>query len=172
MKVKSCVSKIFQRNYDIMIKNGTSYRPADKTIFLEEKRMQSFDNQMQDWVNPDVLSRNREPARSTMIPYENSDTALTFNRGLSGLFKLLNGDWLFSYYDAPMLIPKDFFERILTIPIGTISGSGIGKCTGTTSGIHQRELSVSVDPLMFGYESYGTIPQNLYDTQKMGRKES
>ena len=66
-----------------MIKNGTSYRPADKTIFLEEKRMQSFDNQMQDWVNPDVLSRNREPARSTMIPYENSDTALTFNRGLS-----------------------------------------------------------------------------------------
>jgi beta-galactosidase/beta-glucuronidase len=73
--------------------------------------MQSFDNQMQDWVNPDVLSRNREPARSTMIPYENSDTALTFNRGLSGLFKLLNGDWLFSYYDAPMLIPKDFFEE-------------------------------------------------------------
>ncbi len=71
--------------------------------------MQSFDNKKQDWVNPDVLSRNTEQAHSTMIPYNDIDTALTGNRGASDLFKLLNGDWRFSYHDAPTLIPDDFY---------------------------------------------------------------
>ncbi|MGI6200280.1 MAG: glycoside hydrolase family 2 TIM barrel-domain containing protein [Christensenellales bacterium] len=63
-----------------------------------------------DWQNPEVFSRNREPARATLIPYPCEATALTGQRGASPWYKLLNGQWSFFYAQNPAEVPEDFFE--------------------------------------------------------------
>ncbi len=72
--------------------------------------MQSLNNNKPDWIDIEVLGRNREPAKSTMIPYHDIETAMCKERGASQLFKLLNGDWKFSYYETPVTVPEDFSD--------------------------------------------------------------
>ena len=54
---------------------------------------------MRDWENPSLLQRNREPARSTGIPFADRDGALSGDRGASPYFQLLNGMWDFAYVE-------------------------------------------------------------------------
>lgn len=61
-----------------------------------------------DWENPHLLSRNREPAYATFIPYANAETALTGERDASPFFRLLNGAWHFLYLPAPEAVPAGF----------------------------------------------------------------
>lgn len=64
-----------------------------------------------DWENPQVLSRNREPAHATSIPYADAATALAGERGASPYFKLLNGEWQFYYANSPDAVPGGFQEE-------------------------------------------------------------
>lgn len=50
-----------------------------------------------DWQNLELLGRNLEPPRATLIPYAEAAQALTGERGASPYFLLLNGPWRFLY---------------------------------------------------------------------------
>ncbi len=64
-----------------------------------------------DWENPRLTQRNREPARATLIPYADEQTARAGNREMSPFFQLLNGDWRFFYGTAPWAAPDGFAEE-------------------------------------------------------------
>ena len=61
-----------------------------------------------DWENSLVLSRNREPARATCVPYADLDSALRGEREASPYFRLLNGAWDFHYVPNPAAVPAGF----------------------------------------------------------------
>jgi len=61
-----------------------------------------------DWENPAVLQRRREPPRAALVPFQDVETALRGDRGDSVLFMLLNGDWKFLYCQSPDQCPADF----------------------------------------------------------------
>ena len=50
-----------------------------------------------DWENPLVVGRNKEPGHVPLTPYPDEETALTGDREASSYFKLLNGEWQFEY---------------------------------------------------------------------------
>lgn len=61
-----------------------------------------------DWENPQLLQRNREPARATLVPYADAEPALAGERGASPYVKLLNGNWQFFYAPSLADVPSDF----------------------------------------------------------------
>ena len=63
---------------------------------------------MNDWENPRLLHRNREPARATSIPYADTDAALCGEPGGSPFFRLLSGQWKFYYANSPAALPEGF----------------------------------------------------------------
>ncbi len=86
-----------------------------------------------DWNNLQVLSRNREPAAATSVSYADAEAAQAGERGASPFFRLLNGEWQFSYWPAPRAVPAgierdDFageWDRI-TVP-GNWQRQGYGR---------------------------------------------
>lgn len=60
------------------------------------------------WENPGVFRINNEPAHASLIPYNDRDASLTFERNNSGLYKSLNGTWKFRYLRNPFQTPEDF----------------------------------------------------------------
>jgi beta-galactosidase/beta-glucuronidase len=63
-----------------------------------------------DWETQTCLERNRLAARSDFVPYAEKTAALSFERGNSPFFKLLNGVWKFCYSPSPMEAPEGFYE--------------------------------------------------------------
>jgi len=87
-----------------------------------------------DWENPQLLHRNREPARATLLPCPDVAAAVSTERGASPFFKLLNGDWRFHYAATPALIPAGFeaddfpADGWLTLPVpGNWQMHGFGR---------------------------------------------
>ncbi|MCP3028583.1 glycoside hydrolase family 2 TIM barrel-domain containing protein [Halobacillus sp. A5] len=64
-----------------------------------------------DWENIQVLQRNRRKKRAHFIPFADKASALTFERGKSPSFKLLNGLWKFQYAGNPDLAPEQFYKE-------------------------------------------------------------
>lgn len=64
-----------------------------------------------DWETLSVLHRNRLPEHAYFISYSNQPQALTYERGNSYGFKLLNGMWKFHYAQNPHEAPEHFFEE-------------------------------------------------------------
>jgi beta-galactosidase/evolved beta-galactosidase subunit alpha len=64
-----------------------------------------------DWENLEVLQRNRLKPRSYFFSYRNKNTALSYERGDSQGFLLLNGKWKFHYANAPIDSPSDFYKE-------------------------------------------------------------
>lgn len=61
-----------------------------------------------DWENPQLQGRGREPAHANSIPYETREEAI---RGLwtrSAFTRSLNGTWRFAFAPNPDSAPKDF----------------------------------------------------------------
>jgi beta-galactosidase/evolved beta-galactosidase subunit alpha len=58
-----------------------------------------------------MLEQNRLPGRSYFIPYAQEQAALSFERGQSPFFKLLNGTWKFCYSPSPAEVPQDFYKE-------------------------------------------------------------
>lgn len=66
--------------------------------------------QLNDWENPQVVGRNKEPAHVTALPYADLSSALRGERNASPFFVLLNGDWRFHWAPNPGVAPADFYR--------------------------------------------------------------
>jgi beta-galactosidase len=67
-------------------------------------------DQLDDWQNPQMVGRNKEPAHATLLPYADEAMALAGGRESSPYFKLLNGEWKFAYAPNPASAPAGFYE--------------------------------------------------------------
>jgi beta-galactosidase len=69
----------------------------------------------EEWQDPTVSGRNREPAHATMLPYATVEQALLGTREASPFFLSLDsgsgGEWRFHYVDRPADRPRDFFRE-------------------------------------------------------------
>ncbi len=63
-----------------------------------------------DWENPEVVGRNKEPGHCTLMPYPDVQTALACEREASPFFQSLNGQWKFNCVRKPDDRPKDFYR--------------------------------------------------------------
>ena len=63
-----------------------------------------------DWENPLIISRNKEPAHCTSVPFSSINKALKGRRELSSCYKFLNGKWKFKWSGNPEERPKDFYR--------------------------------------------------------------
>jgi beta-galactosidase len=63
-----------------------------------------------DWENPEVVGRNKEPGHSTLMPYPDIETALACRREASPYYQSLNGLWKFNCVHKPADRPKDFSQ--------------------------------------------------------------
>ncbi|KMY48424.1 glycoside hydrolase family 2 TIM barrel-domain containing protein [Peribacillus loiseleuriae] len=64
-----------------------------------------------DWENLEVLQRNRLKPRASFFSYKNKSTALSYERGDSHGFLLLNGNWKFHYANSPIESPSEFYKE-------------------------------------------------------------
>jgi beta-galactosidase/beta-glucuronidase len=64
-----------------------------------------------DWENPQVVGRNKEPGHVTLVPYADAATALAGERDASPCFMLLNGDWRFHWSPNPASAPATFYQE-------------------------------------------------------------
>ncbi|CAN5573630.1 beta-galactosidase subunit alpha [soil metagenome] len=62
------------------------------------------------WENPQLLAKNRLPARAYFIPYAEEASACTFDRGASDRLIMLNGVWQFHYSPTVAEAPADFYK--------------------------------------------------------------
>lgn len=68
-----------------------------------------------DLQNSNVLQKNRTESRSYFIPFSSEENALTYERGRSDRFKLLNGMWKFHFAENPYEAPADFHKESFDI---------------------------------------------------------
>lgn len=68
-----------------------------------------------DWCNPEIVGRNKEPARATLIPFADVETArrayagLIADRSVSPYLRSLDGDWRFYFTPCPADMLEGFF---------------------------------------------------------------
>jgi len=65
-------------------------------------------NNINDWEDPALQHRNREPAHATLLPYSDRPSALSGERESSPLLQLLNGQWQFKYLPSLRDLPEGF----------------------------------------------------------------
>ncbi len=63
------------------------------------------------WVQPELAGLGRLPARATLYPFPNPETARTCDRETSPWFLSLNGDWRFRLATRPEAVPPNFTDR-------------------------------------------------------------
>lgn len=63
---------------------------------------------MNDWENPAVTARNKEPAHATLMPFASIERA-SLDKTQSPFFQNLNGQWKFHWVKTPQQRPTDFF---------------------------------------------------------------
>ncbi len=68
------------------------------------------DTVVNDWENPEVVGRNKEPGHCTLMPYPDVETALACDRETSPFFQSLTGPWKFNCVHKPDDRPKDFYK--------------------------------------------------------------
>lgn len=66
--------------------------------------------QPNDWENPQVVGRNKQPAHFILLPYADIKTALIGDHNQSPFFRLLNGDWKFLFAPTPGAAPEGFYR--------------------------------------------------------------
>jgi len=71
---------------------------------------QSLDPDTPDWENPRIIARNKEPAHSTLMPYESLEKARKGVRFQSAYCLLLNGKWRFHWVENPADRPREFHK--------------------------------------------------------------
>ncbi len=65
--------------------------------------------QHKDWEDQSVIGSNKERPHATYIPYQDRQSALSFDRTRSENYKSLNGTWKFHWVPDDDQRPKDFF---------------------------------------------------------------
>lgn len=66
---------------------------------------------LNDWENPEIVGRRKEPAHATLMPYPTVVQALRGERLASPYCLLLNGDWRFSWSPNPASAPEGFYRE-------------------------------------------------------------
>src|SRR5512134_2681882 len=66
-----------------------------------------------EWQDPSVSGRNREPAHATMLPCATIEQALEGTREASPFYRSLNGRWRIHYVSKPADRPLDFHRADL-----------------------------------------------------------
>lgn len=66
-----------------------------------------FQFQQQDWCNLDVLGKNRGPVRPFYCGFSTEAEAREKKEQESDRYISLNGEWRFSYYTSPFLVPDE-----------------------------------------------------------------
>ncbi|MBN1831255.1 MAG: DUF4981 domain-containing protein [Deltaproteobacteria bacterium] len=64
-----------------------------------------------EWENPEIIGINKEAPHATFIPYQDAETAVSFNEQKSDRYILLNGVWKFKFLDCPEDTPDGFFSQ-------------------------------------------------------------
>jgi len=64
-----------------------------------------------DYENPEVIERKQEPPHATLMPYEDTQRALSGERKNSAFFYSLNGSWKFHWAANPVEAPEQFFKQ-------------------------------------------------------------
>lgn len=67
--------------------------------------------QQPEWQNPEVLHVNREEARSYYIPFADAAASRRGVKSQSPYYRLLNGNWSFSYFDRHIDAPQEIIEK-------------------------------------------------------------
>lgn len=67
--------------------------------------------QNKEWENPEIFAINKEPYRSTSIPYNTIKDAINDIHSASPYYQLLNGDWKFKWVAKPSEAPHDFYKE-------------------------------------------------------------
>jgi len=81
---------------------------AALVLVLVAARVQAAE--VNDWENPEVVGRNKEPAHCTLMPYPDARTAMTGTHDRSPFYKSLNGSWKFNWVGRPADRPADFYR--------------------------------------------------------------
>ncbi|MFC2097271.1 glycoside hydrolase family 2 TIM barrel-domain containing protein [Bacteroidota bacterium] len=63
-----------------------------------------------DWENHQIISRNKEDAHCTIMPYSDVKSAIVGKPSSSPYYKLLNGEWSFNWVRKPSDRPADFYK--------------------------------------------------------------
>ncbi len=63
-----------------------------------------------DWENPQMIGRNKEPGHCTLVPYADTRSAAKGTREASPFHKSLNGKWKFHWVSKPADRPRDFYK--------------------------------------------------------------
>jgi len=63
-----------------------------------------------DWEDPEVIGVNKEEPHTTLMSYNDKQTALNGDRRESSNYKTLNGQWNFHYSKSPFERPVDFYK--------------------------------------------------------------
>ncbi|MBN2183366.1 MAG: hypothetical protein JW715_15760, partial [Sedimentisphaerales bacterium] len=64
-----------------------------------------------DWENEQVISRNRQPAHATLMPFPDVESALKKSREESPFMLSFNGPWQFHWSANPQERPADFYKE-------------------------------------------------------------
>lgn len=87
--------------------------------------METFLNFMpKPWETPELTGLNRLPARATLYPFVDIESALTLDRNSTPWFQSLNGEWKFQLVEKPEVAGKEFYQesfddqawRSITVP--------------------------------------------------------
>lgn len=65
-----------------------------------------------DWENPCVFGRNREPTHVPLTPAVDAESAIDVDRSRSPAVRSLNGDWQFTWSETPDDVPEEFYRPI------------------------------------------------------------
>jgi len=79
-------------------------------IFLIISKTGSVAAETDDWENPEVFQRNREPAHCSLMVYSDYESAIQGLKDSSPYYKSLNGQWKFNWVSRPDKRPKEFFR--------------------------------------------------------------
>ncbi|MBN1310311.1 MAG: DUF4981 domain-containing protein [Anaerolineae bacterium] len=72
-------------------------------------------NQLNDWKNPGVVHRNKEPGHVPVFPHIDNHAILAGEWRQSPFVLSLNGEWSFRYAPNPTSTPADFYHPALDV---------------------------------------------------------
>ena len=83
---------------------------AHKNSGKEPLEQKAKGDKVNDWENPAMIGRNKEPAHCTYIPFTDTETALKNNPAQSPYYHSLNGTWKFNWVKKPSERPVNFYK--------------------------------------------------------------
>ncbi len=113
------------------------------------------------WKDVSVVSRNKVPARTTFMSYDNKKSASTFRYETSPYYYLLNGTWKFKYFNNYQLVPDNIVNQgIDTYDWNQIKVPGNWELQGYGSAIYVNHP--------YEFATYNPVPPLLPEENPVG----